>query len=99
MISSFDHAVKREHRDIEAHYQTIVKSSNGDERTRFQNELTWQLARHYVAEELILCPQLEKHLEDGPDIAEKIRERHQSVRFQEIIIYPILCTSVNSETL
>lgn len=79
-MQSITKAVKRDHRDLEAHCHTIIKSGDSDERTRFQNELTWELARHSVAEELILCPALERHLGDGPVVAEKIREQHQSVR-------------------
>jgi hypothetical protein len=44
--------------------------------------LTWELARHSVAEELVLCPALERYLGEGSVVAEKIREQHQSVSFR-----------------
>jgi hemerythrin superfamily protein len=80
-MQSITKAIKTDHRDLEAHCHTIIKSGDRDERTRFQNELTWELARHCVAEELVLCPALEKYLGEGSVVAKKIREQHQSVSF------------------
>ncbi|CRG92553.1 putative hemerythrin-like protein C869,06c [Talaromyces islandicus] len=77
---SITKAVGRDHRNLEANCHTIVKSGDRDERTRFQNELTWELARHSVAEELILCPAFERHLGDGPAVANKVREQHQGIK-------------------
>lgn len=72
--------VKQDHRDLEGYGNTILKSGDSDERTRFQNELTWELARHYAAEELIICPALEIHLGEGSKVADSIRQQHQGVR-------------------
>lgn len=42
---------------------------------------TWELARHSVAEELVLYPAMERYLEGerGREMAEKDREEHQTV--------------------
>ena len=55
-------AVTEDHRELEEYYQTIVKSTDTDTQTRYQNQLTWELARHSVAEELVVYPAMEKYL-------------------------------------
>lgn len=43
---------------------------------------TWELARHAVAEELVVYPAMERYLGGGwgREVAEKDRQEHQSVR-------------------
>jgi hemerythrin superfamily protein len=73
--------IKQDHRAIEACYERILKSVDPDEQTRFQNQFTWELARHSIGEELVVYPALEQHLiKDGHSLAEKDRAEHQSVR-------------------
>lgn len=79
-MQSITKSLRTDHRNLEAHCHTIIKSGDSDERTRFQNELTWELARHSVAEELVLCPAFERYVGDGSAVAEKIRRQHQGVR-------------------
>ncbi|KAL2001404.1 hypothetical protein VTN02DRAFT_1810 [Thermoascus thermophilus] len=73
-------AIKQDHRDLEAYYDKIVHSPDPDEQTRFQNQFTWELARHSVAEELIVYPAFEKYLKDGTAMADKDRREHQTVK-------------------
>lgn len=80
MSSRILDTIKRDHREIEACYDRIIKSTDPDEQTRFQNQFTWELARHAVGEELVLYPALEKHLPDGHELAEKDRNESQTVR-------------------
>lgn len=77
--TSVTQTIKDDHREIESYFHTILKSNDPDERTRFQNQLTWELARHSIAEELIVYPAFEKYLVDGHAMAEKDREEHQTV--------------------
>lgn len=72
-------AIKQDHRDITAFGDLILKSTNLDEQTRCQNQFTWELARHAVAEELVLYPAMEKYLDRGTEMADKDRAEHQSV--------------------
>ncbi|KXG48474.1 uncharacterized protein PGRI_023440 [Penicillium griseofulvum] len=58
-------AIKDDHRKLESYYNIIVNSEDEDEQTRFQNQFTWELARHAVAEELVVFPALEKVRPDG----------------------------------
>jgi hypothetical protein len=72
-------AIKEDHREIESYYDRIIKSSDKDEQTRYQNLFTWELARHSIGEELVVYPALEKHVSGGTALAEKDRREHQSV--------------------
>ncbi|RAK71021.1 uncharacterized protein BO72DRAFT_464176 [Aspergillus fijiensis CBS 313.89] len=49
---------------------------------QWQNQFTWVLARHSLGEELVVCPQFEKKLPGGLDMADKDRKEHQSVKEQ-----------------
>jgi hypothetical protein len=42
-------AVQRDHRELEQYYNKIKSSSSDDEKTRWQNQFVWELARHSVA--------------------------------------------------
>ena len=55
-------AVTEDHRELEEYYQNMVKSTDTDTQTRYQNQFTWELARHSVAEELVVYPAMEKYL-------------------------------------
>ncbi len=69
----------QDHRDLEEAYNHIVKASNDDERTRWQNQFTWELARHSLGEELVIYPQFEKKLANGKEMADKDRKEHLTV--------------------
>jgi hemerythrin superfamily protein len=53
-------AITEDHRELEEYYQKIVDSNDTDTQTRYQNQFTWELARHSVAEELVVYPAMEK---------------------------------------
>ncbi|KAJ5083875.1 hypothetical protein NUU61_008454 [Penicillium alfredii] len=72
-------AVRKDHKELESYYNKIVTSEDADEQTRFQNQFTWELARHSVGEELVVYPAMKKYLRDG----EKDREQHRTV-FQDL---------------
>lgn len=72
--------VKKDHREIEEYYHNILNAQDDDTRTRWQNQFTWELARHSIAEELIVYPAFEKHLgPSGKEMADKDRAEHQVV--------------------
>ncbi|EEP75433.1 predicted protein [Uncinocarpus reesii 1704] len=82
-------AIKTDHRQIEACYDKIINSNDPDEQTRWQNQFTWELARHSIGEELVVYPAFETHLPEGKDMANKDRQEHQVVKellkqFQEM---------------
>jgi len=74
-------AIKRDHRELEEDYNNILSATSDDEKTRWQNQFTWELARHSVGEELIVYPAMEKHLPNGKEMADHDREEHQKVSF------------------
>lgn len=75
-------AIKDDHRKLESCYNIIVNSEDEDERTRFQNQFTWELARHSVAEELVLFPAMEKLRSDGKEKLDDDRREHSAVSVQ-----------------
>lgn len=80
--SAISSAIKQDHREIESYYQNILNAKNDDEATRWQNQFVWELARHSIAEELVVYPALERLLgSKGHDFAEKDRAEHQEVGF------------------
>lgn len=71
--------IKQDHREIESYYNTITNSKDEDEQIRYQNQFTWELARHSIGEELVVYPAFERHLDDGKSVADKDRREHQTV--------------------
>lgn len=71
--------IKTDHRDIEDCYNKILDSSDEDTIVRWQNQFTWELARHSIGEELVLYPAFEKHLPNGKEMADNDRAEHQIV--------------------
>lgn len=72
-------SIKHDHVELKSFADLILKSTDPDEQTRYQNQFTWELARHAVGEELVVYPALEKYLKDGEELANKDRREHQSV--------------------
>ncbi|KAK7177914.1 HHE domain-containing protein [Paraphaeosphaeria sporulosa] len=80
-MSTITDALTRDHREIERYYDETVNSTDQDHQQRFGNQFTWELARHSVAEELIVYPAFEKYLgAKGKDMAEKDRKEHHKVK-------------------
>src|SRR5690348_587812 len=52
--------IKEDHRELEKYYNNIMNAKDDDEATRWQNQFTWELARHSIAEELVVYPAFEK---------------------------------------
>ena len=73
---------QNDHRELEAHVHKILQSTDQDEQTRYQNQFTWELARHLIAEELVVYPALAKHISHGQTLADKNRAQHQGVKEQ-----------------
>ncbi|KAJ5824206.1 hypothetical protein N7447_006546 [Penicillium robsamsonii] len=82
MIPRIIDTIRKDHRDIESYYGTIISSTDQDEQTRFQNLFTWELARHSIGEELVVYPLFEKMLSDGVQMANNDRNEHLKVKKQ-----------------
>lgn len=78
-------AIKDDHRELEEYYQNIVNSTDTDTQTRYQNQFTWELARHSVAEELVLYPCMIQMLgASGKAKVDHDRKEHHSVSMASI---------------
>ncbi|KAG0153483.1 hypothetical protein PDIDSM_2135 [Penicillium digitatum] len=75
-------AIKHDHLELESHSNKLLSSTDPDEQTRFQNQFTWELARHLIGEELVVYPALIESLPDGQGLADKNRLEHRGVKHQ-----------------
>lgn len=71
--------IQEDHHQLEFCYKNIINSNDPDEQKRYQNAFVWELARHSIAEELVVYPALERAIPDGSGRAEKDRSQHQTV--------------------
>lgn len=76
--------VKHDHAELEKQYRNILAAEDEDTKVRWQNQFIWELARHSIAEEIIVYPAFEKFVPNGLVMAEKDRAEHQRVRFHPI---------------
>ncbi|CAL5867466.1 uncharacterized protein PFLUO_LOCUS1685 [Penicillium psychrofluorescens] len=74
--------VQHTHRELESHSHKILDSTDRDEQIRFQNQFTWELARHLIGEELVIYPAISENLKDGRARVEKGRREHQEIKKQ-----------------
>jgi len=72
--------IKHDHRELEEAYKKILSSPDYDDKKRWQNQFTWELARHSIGEELVVYPAMEKHLPNGTEMADKDRKEHLAVK-------------------
>lgn len=94
-MSAITKVITHDHREIETYYQNILNATNNDEAERWQNQFVWELARHSIAEELVVYPAFETHLGGkGKIMADKDRQEHQLVR--TIVGSSVIVTQVHS---
>lgn len=80
IMTKISDAVKTDHRELKEYYDKIVHANHMEEQVRYQNQFVWELARHSIAEELVLYPALEKHLgSEGKVLADRDRREHYKV--------------------
>jgi len=80
-MTTISEAITKDHRELEQYYHEIVNSTDRDHQQRFGNQFTWELARHSIAEELIVYPAFEKYLgKEGHERAESDRKQHHEVK-------------------
>lgn len=79
--------IKSDHRDLEQAYQNILRAPDHDGKTRWQNQFTWELARHSIGEELVVYPAMEKHMPDGKSRTDHDRAEHQTVSARLHFLY------------
>jgi hemerythrin superfamily protein len=74
-------AIKHDHRELETYYNEIMNAKDAETATKWQNQFVWELARHSIAEELVVYPAMEKHLgQEGKALADKDRAEHNQLK-------------------
>ncbi|KAI2619271.1 HHE domain protein [Hypoxylon sp. NC1633] len=81
-IFKISQAIEQDHDELRDYYSRIVSSNDHDVQRRFQNAFIWELARHSIAEELVVYPSMEKVIPDGMQRADHDRAEHQKVKKQ-----------------
>lgn len=71
--------IKHDHDELREYYNNIKKAKSDDDKIKWQNQFVWELARHSIAEEIVVYPAMEKHVPNGVKLAEKDRSEHQEV--------------------
>lgn len=82
-MATISNAIIKDHRELEDYFNEVVgHPQDHDHQQRYGNQFVWELARHSVAEELILYPAMEKYLgSKGKEMAEHDRQEHHKVTF------------------
>jgi len=77
-------AIKEDHEEMYEYHDEYKRArSKGDAEAqgRWARQLTWEIARHAVGEEIVVYPLMEKHLgERGKELADHDRAEHQNVK-------------------
>lgn len=80
-IGALSDRIKRDHQELREYADNIRNARDQNTKAEWQNQLTWELARHAIAEELVVYPALKKYLGvEGKQRADEDRAAHQSVR-------------------
>lgn len=79
-MSTVTEVVTHDHVELNEYYQNILNAKDNDTKTRWQNQLAWELARHSIAEELVVYPAMEKYIPNGKAMADQDRQEHAKVR-------------------
>ncbi|TQS32191.1 hypothetical protein Golomagni_07502 [Golovinomyces magnicellulatus] len=81
-MTTISNAIIKDHRELEEYYNEVVNNPNDqDHQQRYGNQFVWELARHAVAEELVVYPAMEKYLgSKGKEMTDHDREEHHKVK-------------------
>ncbi len=73
-----ENLILQDHNLIKTVYEKFKSSPSKEEAEKWRNELVYEIARHSIAEELILYPLLRKKLPEGESLfQESIKEHHE----------------------
>jgi hemerythrin superfamily protein len=73
-------AIGYDHKSFDIYYDKIKAATDLDEKIRWRNQLTWNLARHAISEELTLYPAMIKYLgAEGKALTDTDYAQHQEV--------------------
>lgn len=79
-MTKISESIVHDHKELKEYYGNIKSAKDDDTKKRWRNQFVWELARHSIAEELVVYPAMEKYIKPGGhDMAEKDRQEHQVV--------------------
>jgi len=73
-------AILIDHQKINECYKNYKQAITSDDRKKWLHQLIWEIARHSIAEEIVVYPEMEKRLPAGKELAEKSRQEHLQVK-------------------
>ncbi|KAF7332763.1 Hhe domain protein [Mycena kentingensis (nom. inval.)] len=81
-IQTLSQVIQADHQEVIKFYEQYQNAAGDmDAQARWARQLTWELARHSIAEEIVVYPLMEKLLGDvGKKLAAHDREEHQAVK-------------------
>ncbi|KAF7861943.1 hypothetical protein EAF04_007824 [Stromatinia cepivora] len=80
-MTTITDAILKDHQEIKEYADKVRQATDDDTRARWQNQFTWELARHSVGEELVVYPAFAKYLGmQGQKMADTDRAEHQTVK-------------------
>ncbi|KAK7937839.1 uncharacterized protein PG986_014707 [Apiospora aurea] len=80
-LSTIGDAITKDHRELRKYYNEVVLTDDADHRARYGNQFTWELARHSIAEELVVYPAMEEYMgAKGKHLADDDRAQHHRVK-------------------
>lgn len=79
-MSTVSETIKHDHQELDEYYNNILAATDDDTKTRWQNQFTWELARHSIGEEIVVYPAMEKLVPNGKELADHDRDMHNNVR-------------------
>ncbi|KAJ4352184.1 uncharacterized protein N0V89_007531 [Didymosphaeria variabile] len=79
-MSTVSDVIIHDHKELKDYFNEIVNSTDHDHQARYGNQFVWELARHSIAEELIVYPAFEKYLPEGKTMAESDRKQHHQLK-------------------
>lgn len=73
-------ALGNDHQYLDYCYEQLKAASTTEDKIKWRNMLSWNLARHAISEELTVYPAMEKWLgEEGKQLTKTDFEQHQAV--------------------
>ena len=79
MPGSITDVITHDHAELDEYYHNILNAKDKDTKVRWQNQFVWELARHSIAEELVVYPAMEKFVQNGKQMADNDRAQHNEV--------------------
>lgn len=81
MTKTLTEAIKEDHEEMYEYHDNYKAAPNADERARWARQLTWEIARHAVGEEIVVYPLMEEYMgAKGKELADEDRAQHQEVK-------------------